>query len=157
MKTHLVSTGLLLTPEVYNELSSAISWLRLTSGEPLPANSETTLDAFCHLLETRLVYEEGERDMVAMHHEFGVTWGNGEKEKRTSTMIAYGDLNSYSAMAKTVGYPAAIATDMILQNQVSQYGVIAPMSKSLYEPMIIKLHDEGIRFTEATFKLSKKN
>lgn len=32
-------------------------------------------------------------------------------------MVAYGDPNGYSAMAKTVGYTAAIAAKMILQGK----------------------------------------
>ena len=52
--------------------------------------------------------------MVIMHHIFGVEKSDGKKEQRTSTMIAYGDPQGYSAMAKTVGLPAAIAAEMIL-------------------------------------------
>ena len=86
--------------------------------------------------------------MVAMHHEFGIKWSNGSHENHLSTMIAYGDPNSYSAMAKTVGYPAAIASDMVLKGQIRQTGVFAPLSKDIYVPMIKKLHAEGIKFVE---------
>lgn len=149
IKTKLASQGLILSPEAFSRLSSAMTWLELDSTQvPLAASAESVLDAFCSLLENRLVYEEGERDMVAMHHEFGIKWSNGSHEKHLSTMIAYGDPNSYSAMAKTVGYPAAIASDMVLKGQIRQTGVFAPLSKDIYVPMIKKLHAEGIKFVE---------
>ncbi|TPX69014.1 hypothetical protein SpCBS45565_g02736 [Spizellomyces sp. 'palustris'] len=131
----------------------ALEWLGMLSEETPVTPSETVLDAFCALLQSRLVYGPGERDMVAMHHEFGIQWRNGSKEKRTSTLVTYGDPNSYSAMAKTVGLPAAIGSEMLLDGNLTRKGVIAPMTKDIYEPMLIKLGEEGIRFVEAVAKL----
>ena len=76
--------------------------------------SKTYFEAFCALLQEKLVYAAGERDMVIMHHVFGVERKDGSQERQTSTMVAYGDPSGYSAMAKTVGLPAAIAAEMIL-------------------------------------------
>ncbi|KAI8900382.1 Saccharopine dehydrogenase-domain-containing protein [Globomyces pollinis-pini] len=133
-------------------LSSAISWLEMDAKDREVHPSESVLDAFCALLQEKLVYGKDERDMVAMHHEFGIKWDNGKTETRHSTMIAYGDPTSYSAMAKTVGYPAAIATQMILEGHIKEKGVIAPMSSAIYEPMIEKLDREGISFVESIEK-----
>ncbi|KAJ3270540.1 hypothetical protein HDV01_007743 [Terramyces sp. JEL0728] len=141
--------GLNVSNEQLKRLESAINWLSLNSKEAQVKPSPTVLDAFCDLLQNKLVYAEGERDMVAMHHEFGIKWSNGSKEKRMSTMIAYGEPAGYSAMAKTVGLPAAIATEMILKGGIKQAGVIAPMSSDVYEPMIVKLEKEGIKFVES--------
>jgi saccharopine dehydrogenase-like NADP-dependent oxidoreductase len=68
-------------------------------------------------------------------------------------MIAYGDPKSYSAMAKTVGFPAAIAVRLLLDGVISQKGVIAPMDKAVYEPILYALENEGIKFTESSMKL----
>jgi saccharopine dehydrogenase-like NADP-dependent oxidoreductase len=65
-------------------------------------------------------------------------------------MIAYGDPKSYSAMAKTVGIPAAIAVQLILNGVIKEKGVIAPMSKDIYEPMLSILEAEGILFKETS-------
>jgi saccharopine dehydrogenase-like NADP-dependent oxidoreductase len=64
-------------------------------------------------------------------------------------MVAYGDSKGYSAMAKTVGLPAAIAAEMILEGtclfkiiivgKITQKGVIGPMESSIYEPLLSKL------------------
>lgn len=68
-------------------------------------------------------------------------------------MIAYGDPQRYSAMAKTVGFPAAIATEMILKGEYTRKGVVAPMTRDIYEPMIERLHREGIQFKETEFQI----
>lgn len=115
MKTTLAKNGYLSNAENIAFIQSALNWLDMKT--PVSKNSESVLDAFCDLLQDKLVYEEGERDMVAMHHEFGIKWASGKTEKRMSTMITYGDPNSYSAMAKTVGLPAAMATDMLLSSK----------------------------------------
>ncbi|KAI9017090.1 Saccharopine dehydrogenase-domain-containing protein [Gaertneriomyces semiglobifer] len=98
-------------------IAAALQWLDMFSYQHKVTPSPTILDAFCALLQKKLVYGPGERDMVAMHHEFGIEWKNGEKEKRTSTLIVYGDPKAYSAMAKTVGIPAAIGAEMILEGE----------------------------------------
>ena len=51
-----------------------------------------------------------------MHHEIGLKWSNGTKETRTVDFIQYGDVNGHTAMAKTVGLPAAIAAKMVLES-----------------------------------------
>ncbi|KAJ3295229.1 hypothetical protein HK104_002890 [Borealophlyctis nickersoniae] len=128
---------------------STLQWLGMFSETAKAASSTTVLDAFCALLQKQLVYAPGERDMVAMHHIFGIEWADGSKEKRTSTLVAYGDPTGYSAMAKTVGLPAAIGTEMLLNGQITRKGVIAPTTKDIYEPILEKLEKEGVRFIEA--------
>ncbi|KAJ3196917.1 hypothetical protein HK101_007282 [Irineochytrium annulatum] len=130
---------------------SALEWMDMTSHHHTVHAAASTLDAFCALLQAKLVYGPDERDMVIMHHEFGIQWGDQSKEKRTSTLIAYG--GKYSAMAKTVGLPAAIATEMILNGGINRRGVIAPVYPEIYEPMLTKLEHEGIRFKDRITRL----
>lgn len=55
-----------------------------------------------------------------MHHNIGVQWPDGSLQKRTVGLTVYGDYDGYSAMAKTVGLPTAIATKMILDGMWSK-------------------------------------
>ena len=45
------------------------------------------VDEMCTLLERKLSYTEGERDMVAMHHEILVRLPNGAQQKRTCSFV----------------------------------------------------------------------
>lgn len=47
----------------------------------------------------------------------GLRHSTGELETKHISLVVYGDANGYSAMAKTVGYPAAIAARMVLDGQ----------------------------------------
>ncbi len=44
---------------------------------------------------------------------FSARWPDGRREQKGINLVCYGDPNGYTAMAKTVGYPCAIATKMV--------------------------------------------
>lgn len=58
---------------------------------------------------------KSERDLVVLYHDIGVVWPGDRYEKKLVTLVSYGETNGYTAMAKTVGIPAAIAANMVLQ------------------------------------------
>lgn len=58
--------------------------------------------------------EPHERDLVILRHEVGIRWQDGRREERGINFVAYGQPGGHSAMAQTVGKPAAIAAKMIL-------------------------------------------
>lgn len=59
----------------------------------------------------------GERDMIVMRSEIGLRHPSGHLEDKFIDLVVYGDNKGYSAMAKTVGYPAAIAAKMVLDGK----------------------------------------
>lgn len=58
-----------------------------------------------------------ERDLVILRHEISIVWPDNSKEERGINLVVYGDINGHSAMAKTVGFPVAIAAKMILDGK----------------------------------------
>ena len=44
---------------------------------------------------------------------FSARWPDGRREQKGINLVCYGDPQGYTAMAKTVGYPCAIATKMV--------------------------------------------
>ena len=64
--------------------------------------------------ELRPLTEQDERDMIIMRHEVEAAFENGKKEKHHIDLVEYGDSDKYTAMAKTVGFPCAIAARMLL-------------------------------------------
>lgn len=113
----------------------------------------TPLDTLCHYLAKKLAYEPNERDMILMHHNIGVQWPDGSLQKRTVGLTVYGDYNGYSAMAKTVGLPTAIATKMILDGEIQRKGIQVPISQEIYRPILSRLKDEGITATEKIYNV----
>jgi saccharopine dehydrogenase (NAD+, L-glutamate forming) len=88
-----------------------------------------------------------DKDMIVMYHKFGYEL-NGKNHQIDATMVALGEDQTYTAMSKTVGLPIAIATVAILNGTIKKPGVQLPISKEVYLPILEKLKDYGIEFTE---------
>lgn len=55
--------------------------------------------------------------MIILRNDVGIRHPTGELETKHISLVVYGDPDGFSAMAKTVGYPAAIAARMVLDGQ----------------------------------------
>lgn len=91
--------------------------------------------------------EAEDKDMIVMHHIFGYQYKE-EKHQIESSMVIKGDDQTYTAMAKTVGLPVAMATLRILNGDITTPGVQLPINKEVYEPILKELEDYGITFVE---------
>jgi len=90
---------------------------------------------------------EDEKDMIVMYHKFGYEL-DGKKHQIDATMVTLGEDQTYTAMAKTVGLPVAIATLAILNEKITTPGVQIPITKEVYEPILKELEEYGITFKE---------
>lgn len=88
-----------------------------------------------------------DKDMIVMYHKFGYEI-NGEKKQIDSKMVCIGDDQIYTAMAKTVGLPVAMAALQILNGNIKTPGVQLPIKKEVYEPILTELAAHGIVFNE---------
>lgn len=91
--------------------------------------------------------EEHDKDMIVMYHKFGYEV-NGQKKQIDSKMVCIGDDQTYTAMAKTVGLPVAIATLQILNGNIKTPGVQLPLNKEVYLPILQELESFGVVFNE---------
>ena len=127
-----------------------MKWLGIFSDDKIEPRG-TPIDTICANLEKKMQYEEGERDFVMLQHKFDIEFANGKKETRTSTLCEYGDPKGYSAMAKLVGVPCAVAVMQVLDGKISEKGVLAPMSPAIANPLRIELKEKyGIEMIEKT-------
>ncbi|UCS19291.1 LYS9 [Nakaseomyces glabratus] len=133
-----------------DRILSGFAWLGLFSDTKITPRGNA-LDTLCARLEELMQYEDGERDMVALQHKFGIEWADGSTEVRTSTMIDYGKVGGYSSMAATVGYPVAIATKFVLNGTIKGPGLLAPYSPEINDPIMKELKDKyGLYLKEKT-------
>lgn len=110
----------------------------------------TPLDTLSLYLSSRLAFERNERDLVILRHEVGIRWPDGRREERGINFVVYGQPQGHSAMAMTVGKPAAIATKMILDGEIQERGVLLPFTPDIYRPMLQRLRTEGLTATETS-------
>ncbi len=126
-----------------------MAFVGLLGDEIVSSKGVTYLDALCEILERKLAYAEGERDMLAMVHEFDVVKADGASQKVTSTMVDYGIPGGDSSMSRTVSLPAAIATHMILKGDITMTGVHVPVIPGIYEPVLNELETMDIKVVES--------
>ena len=124
-----------------------LEWLGMFDETPVSLEHGGNLDILAKRMADKCAYAEGERDMILMQHEFVVHVGDSNK-KLYSTLVAYGDPDGDSAMARTVSLPLALATRMVLEGRITQRGVVAPMTPEIYDPILDELQGMGISFEE---------
>ena len=109
----------------------------------------TPAQALQKILMDSWTLDEDDKDMIVMYHKFGYEL-DGERKQIDSNMVLIGDDQTYTAMAKTVGLPVAIAALKILNKEITTPGVQLPIKKEVYEPILKELEDYGIHFKEYT-------
>lgn len=131
-----------------SDIIKRFEWLGILSDDTLPLKEGSPLDILVAKLLEKLQYTEGERDMIILKHIITGEYPDGKKEKIESTLIEYGIPNGDTAMARTVGLPAAIAAKLICDGKIGIRGVVIPVIKAIYEPVLHSLEQEGIKCTE---------
>ncbi len=141
----------LLQKKIKPKTWQALQWLGIFSSELNVPEKTTNIDALCALLLQKLRYQDKEKDMVVLQHKFIIKKSDGSRQFVSSTLKQIGDPNGYSAMAKTVGYPAAMAAQLIGENKINSYGMLRPVSQEIYQPILKQLAQEGIVFEEQSW------
>ncbi len=141
-----LATHLNLAPN--SGVMMALEWLGLLDDRPTTGQT-TLLDVLADQMLAKMPYRPGERDMVVLLHEFLAVYPD-RRERITSTLLDFGIPNGDTAMARTVGLPAAIATRMILEGEIDLTGVHIPVRAEIYEPVLDELAQLGITCVEQT-------
>ncbi len=129
------------------DLLDKLKWLGIFDDKVVGIKEATPAQVLQHILEQKWSLEEGDKDMIVMHHIFGYEL-NGQKKMIESSMVTLGKSKEETAMAQTVGLPVAIAARHILNGNITTPGVQIPISKEIYKPMLAELAEYGIRFNE---------
>ena len=130
--------------DVDSEEMKLLEWVGLFSDEKIGIKNASPAKVLQHLFEQKWTMDPTDKDMIVMHHLFKY----GKDKTMTSSMVVLGDDENNTAMAKTVGLPIAIATRLILDDKIKEKGVLMPMSKEIYEPILKELQEYGIIFKE---------
>jgi len=107
----------------------------------------TPAKALQKILMDKWTLKEDDKDMIVMYHKFGYEL-DGKSYQIDSSMVTIGEDQTYTAMSKTVGLPVAIASLKILNKEITTPGVLRPIAKEVYEPILKELETYGVYFTE---------
>ena len=124
-------------------------WLGLFSDRHLDAEHLSPLDVLSELMQDKLRYLPGERDMVVMFHEFKAWFPRRQRyERLTSSLVDFGIPHGETSMSRTVSLPAAIAARLILEGKIKGRGVLRPVTPEIYNPVLDALAELDIVCTE---------
>jgi saccharopine dehydrogenase (NADP+, L-glutamate forming) len=100
-----------------------------------------------HILNKKWKLKPGDKDFIVMWHRFIYSL-NGNQKETQAWLTATGEDETQTAMAKTVGLPLAIACKFLLQEKFLSKGVVIPLQREIYEPVLNELSALGIRLEE---------
>lgn len=137
--------------EPYSSVMKRIEWLGLLGDRPVGRSRGSMRDVVLDLFLEKLRFEEGERDLIIMQHEYIIEYpATGLRKKHTSLFVDYGEPGGDTAIARTTGIPAGLGAVMILRGQIDLTGVLIPVHPSIYEPALKELAGMGMVFKETT-------
>jgi saccharopine dehydrogenase-like NADP-dependent oxidoreductase len=124
-----------------------LQWLGFFESKSLPKTEGSPAQLLQAILEEHWALQPGDCDLIVMQHQFEIQTPSGIK-KVISSLVQEGQDATFTAMAKTVGLPLAIAVDLFLKGEISLRGLQLPVVPELYIPILEALEKEGIRFEE---------
>lgn len=124
-----------------------IQWLGFFGNDFIPKTTGSPAAILQAILEKNWKLYPEDKDMIVMQHLFEIKSEEGTKEIRSS-LVCFGEDATYTAMAKTVGLPLAIAADLFLDGKINLTGLHIPVLPELYNPILAALKSHGISFRE---------
>ena len=130
-----------------------LRWLGVFDKRKIGLKNATPAQIMQKLLEEKWKMDPHDKDMIVMQHEFKYSKPTGENKMIVSAMACLGKNKNDTAMAMTVGLPLGIATKLLLNGNINPKGVILPIEKEIYEPILDELKTFGIEFEEKEYMI----
>jgi saccharopine dehydrogenase-like NADP-dependent oxidoreductase len=145
---HRIANFLNISPT--GNIMENLSWLGLFSDDRIKCSGDTAAAVLEEILREKLTLPAEGRDMVAIVHEIEADYPDQKKnsEKVTSTFVEYGQAGGFTAIAKTVGLPAAIAAKLIITGELPISGCHIPTHPAVYSKVLPELKSAGLTFSE---------
>ncbi|MBL7938636.1 MAG: saccharopine dehydrogenase NADP-binding domain-containing protein [Flavobacteriales bacterium] len=132
----------------HSEVMKKLDWLGLfENNNPIGVSGRSPAATLQHLLEQKWKLGANDKDMVVMWHRFRYSV-EGQHQTIHASLGVIGDDQLYTAMARTVGLPIAIASKLLLNGTITDRGVLLPLKPVIYEPILDELETFGVAFTE---------
>ena len=122
-------------------------WLGVFEDKKIGLKDASPAQILQKILQEKWSLSTADKDMIIMWHR--VSYYLNKIEKELISYMAYiGKDSSVTAMSDTVGLPLGIATKMLLNGSIKTRGVVLPLEKQIYNPVLKELKKLGIDFVE---------
>ncbi len=136
-----------------SEFIQGMEWLGFFENQALPMKKGSPLDILVKMMEKKLFYKKGERDMVVLQHRVEAEYSDKNSHEIISTLVEFSIPDGDTAMSRTVGLPLAIAAKNILNGSIQSKGVQIPVKPEIYQPILKELKKSGIEFETNIHKI----
>lgn len=138
---------------ITEEIADKIEWLGFFREDWYPVQHPVSPAVYLQtILEDRWKLMPGDRDMIVMWHRFVYTMG-GKRYEKHAWLVHEGKNEQQTAMAATVGLPLGITVKLILTGKITSKGVLLPVTKDIYTPVLEELETFRIRFEEKDIEI----
>ncbi len=143
-----------LNTDQNSKLFQRILWTGLLSDRPITRVNGTPAEILLDLLLDKWNFKKDDTDMIVFYerHEYKL---DGQFYEHLSYLVSKGIDQWHTAISRTVGLPAAIGAKLILNGKINTRGVILPLKKEVYEPILNELEELGIGYTTEDNKIDK--
>ncbi len=135
---------------VSDDVWTKINYLTLDANTVFVHPHKTAAGYLQEILEVKWALNKDDKDWVLMQHRIK-TIKNGVEKEYLSTLSVKGENNQFTAMAKTVGLPLAMAAICVYENTWREPGIHIPSHQRLYLQILSQLKKEGVFFEEEQF------
>jgi saccharopine dehydrogenase-like NADP-dependent oxidoreductase len=132
-------------------VQNMILWLDLFSDNLIGKGIKSSGDILLEILMDKWKMADDDKDMVVMQHEIKYLY-KGKENRVVSNMVVVGENSEFSAMAKTVGLPMSILTELVVNKKIRiPTGVLIPNMPEVYRPVMKRLEHHNILFFEDSY------
>ena len=124
-----------------------LEWSGFFSNKLIEIKNGTFSNFLLSILKDKWTLEKTDLDVIVMVHLF-IYKSKNKLKKLMSYLKIEGEDNIYTAMSKTVGLPIVALIEYIISTNFNQSGIHLPFDKKIYEPVLKKLNELNINFTE---------
>lgn len=143
----LISRGGYSSQEA-KQATDLLDWTGIMDELPLPEILQSPAAHLQTLLEPRWKLEADDTDRVIMFHHIEARFGS-EYRIYNALLDLTGDDPIHTSMAKTVGWPLAMAVESYIKGTMKERGVCIPLNPEVYLPILEKLEQRGVKFQES--------
>ena len=124
-----------------------LRWSGLFDDTPVGLEEGTPAQVLEHILNKKWKLAPEDKDMIVMWHRFRYA-KEGRGQEIQAILVAKGDNAVRTAMSKTVGLPLGIAAKLILEGKIKARGVLVPVTREFYDPILTELKTLGVELSE---------
>lgn len=124
-----------------------LAWSGFFTDELVGLTMGTPAQILEHILNKKWKLSTSDKDLIVMWHRFTYDI-DGVRKEIQSSLVVPGEDAIHTGMAKTVGLPLGIAASLLLKGAITLRGVVIPVHRELYNPILTELRKHRISLSE---------